>query len=86
MKALTTGDHRDAQPTAGIQRVVTRAVDHRRSLGRGTVTGGDLLLAMFDEKERQPSRVASWTARHVPISLALVVIDVRQAQCQGNGL
>jgi len=51
MNTLATGDHRDSQPTAGVQRVVTRAVDHVRSLRRGTVTGEDLLLAMFDEKD-----------------------------------
>jgi ATP-dependent Clp protease ATP-binding subunit ClpA len=51
MKILATRDHRDAQPTVGIQRVVTRAVDHVWRLGRGTVTGGDLLLAMFDERD-----------------------------------
>jgi ATP-dependent Clp protease ATP-binding subunit ClpA len=51
IKTLATGDHRDSQPTAGIQRVTSGAVHRVRSLGRGTVTGGDLLLAMFDEKD-----------------------------------
>jgi ATP-dependent Clp protease ATP-binding subunit ClpA len=51
MKTLATDVHRDSQPTVGVRRVVTRAVDHVRSLGGGTVTGGDLLPAMFDEKD-----------------------------------
>jgi ATP-dependent Clp protease ATP-binding subunit ClpA len=51
MKTPATSDRRDSEPTVGIQRVTSGAVQHVRSAGRGTVTGGDLLLAMFDEND-----------------------------------
>jgi ATP-dependent Clp protease ATP-binding subunit ClpA len=51
LKTLATGDHRVSRPTVGIQRVVQRAVHHVGSLGRGTATGEDLLVAMFDEND-----------------------------------
>jgi ATP-dependent Clp protease ATP-binding subunit ClpA len=51
VKTPATGDRRESQPTVGIERVTSRAVHHVRGLGRSTVTGGDLLLAMFDEND-----------------------------------
>jgi hypothetical protein len=51
LQILATADHRDSRPTLCIQRVANRAVHRVRSLGRGMVTGGDLLLAMLDEKD-----------------------------------
>jgi hypothetical protein len=51
LKTLATGDNRDSRPTAAFQRVVQRAGHHAQSLGRATVTGGDLLMAIFYEKE-----------------------------------
>jgi Glyoxalase superfamily protein/Clp amino terminal domain, pathogenicity island component len=51
LKALVTDDHRDSRPTAAFQRVLQRAKHHVQSLGRDTMTGVDLLVAMFYEKE-----------------------------------
>ena len=41
----------DAKPTAGFQRVVQRALIHVQSSGREDVTGANILVAMFSERE-----------------------------------
>src|SRR5882672_3831174 len=41
----------DAKPTAGFQRVLQRAAIHGQSSGREQVTGTDLLVALFSERE-----------------------------------
>ena len=41
----------DAQPTAGFQRVIHRAVVHVQSSGREEVTGANVLVAIFAERE-----------------------------------
>jgi len=50
--ANLVGTHTDeAKPTAGFQRVVQRAVIHVQSSGRAEVTGANVLVAMFSERE-----------------------------------
>ena len=45
-------DHdEDAKPTAGFQRVIQRAVIHVQSSGREEVTGANVLVAIFAERE-----------------------------------
>jgi ATP-dependent Clp protease ATP-binding subunit ClpA len=41
----------DAKPTAGFQRVVQRAAKHVQSAGRDEVTGANVLVALFSERE-----------------------------------
>ena len=41
----------DSKPTAGFQRVIQRAVIHVQSSGREEVTGANVLVAMFAERE-----------------------------------
>jgi ATP-dependent Clp protease ATP-binding subunit ClpA len=41
----------DAKPTAGFQRVIQRAVIHVQSSGREDVTGANVLVAIFAERE-----------------------------------
>ena len=41
----------DAKPTAGFQRVIQRAAIHVQSSGREEVTGANVLVAMFSERE-----------------------------------
>jgi len=48
---LPVGDGRDTQPTLGFQRVLQRAVYHVQSSGRSEVTGGNVLVAIFGEKD-----------------------------------
>ncbi len=43
-------DH-EAQPTAGFQRVIHRAIIHVQSSGREEVTGANVLVAIFAERE-----------------------------------
>ncbi|MGA9332993.1 MAG: Clp protease N-terminal domain-containing protein, partial [Rudaea sp.] len=48
---LPTNDERDTQPTLGFQRVLQRAVYHVQSSGRKEVTGANVLVAIFGEKD-----------------------------------
>ncbi|MBK8283859.1 MAG: ATP-dependent Clp protease ATP-binding subunit ClpA [Ahniella sp.] len=48
---LPQGDSRDTQPTLGFQRVLQRAVYHVQSSGRSEVTGANVLVAIFGEKD-----------------------------------
>ena len=48
---LATQREEDAKPTAGFQRVVQRAVIHVQSSGRAEVTGANVLVALFSERE-----------------------------------
>jgi ATP-dependent Clp protease ATP-binding subunit ClpA len=48
---LPGGDDRDTQPTLGFQRVLQRAVYHVQSSGRKEVTGANVLVAIFSEKD-----------------------------------
>ena len=41
----------DAKPTAGFQRVIQRALIHLQSSGREQVTGANVLVAIFSERE-----------------------------------
>ncbi|ASY56214.1 MULTISPECIES: ATP-dependent Clp protease ATP-binding subunit ClpA [Sinorhizobium] len=48
---LITGYDEDSKPTAGFQRVIQRAVIHVQSSGREEVTGANVLVAIFAERE-----------------------------------
>jgi len=48
---LPEGDGRDTQPTLGFQRVLQRAVYHVQSSGRKEVSGANVLVAIFGEKD-----------------------------------
>ena len=50
---LTTDDDSDVQPTLGFQRVLQRAVFHVQSSGKEEVTGTNVLVAIFSEKQSQ---------------------------------
>ena len=47
----TNSRHDEAKPTAGFQRVIQRAVIHVQSSGREEVTGANVLVAIFAERE-----------------------------------
>ena len=47
----TKTDMADPKPTAGFQRVVQRAIIHVQSSGREEVTGANVLVALFSERE-----------------------------------
>ncbi|WP_374352339.1 ATP-dependent Clp protease ATP-binding subunit ClpA [Thermomonas sp.] len=48
---LAEDDGRDTQPTLGFQRVLQRAVYHVQSSGKKEVTGANVLVAVFGEKD-----------------------------------
>ena len=51
LSALATDRPGDPKPTAGFQRVVQRAAIHVQSSGRDEVTGANVLVALFSERE-----------------------------------
>jgi ATP-dependent Clp protease ATP-binding subunit ClpA len=51
LEGLVLDDNSEAQPTAGFQRVIHRAVVHVQSSGREEVTGANVLVAIFAERE-----------------------------------
>jgi ATP-dependent Clp protease ATP-binding subunit ClpA len=48
---LVTDGADDSKPTAGFQRVIQRAVIHVQSSGREEITGANVLVAIFAERE-----------------------------------
>jgi len=51
LENLISDGREDAKPTAGFQRVIQRAVIHVQSSGREEVTGANVLVAIFAERE-----------------------------------
>ena len=51
LSSLIVDNGEEAKPTAGFQRVIQRAVIHVQSSGREEVTGGNVLVAIFAERE-----------------------------------
>jgi ATP-dependent Clp protease ATP-binding subunit ClpA len=50
-QSLKTEDKGDPSPTAGFQRVIQRAILHVQSSGKDTVTGANVLVALFSERD-----------------------------------
>lgn len=51
MQSLVVADLDEAKPTAGFQRVIHRAAIHVQSAGKNEVTGSNVLVALFSERE-----------------------------------
>jgi len=51
LENLVADGNEDSKPTAGFQRVIQRAVIHVQSSGREEVTGANVLVAIFAERE-----------------------------------
>ncbi|NJC33056.1 ATP-dependent Clp protease ATP-binding subunit ClpA [Sphingomonas jejuensis] len=51
LEALRVDSETDPSPTSGFQRVVQRAILHVQSSGREDVTGANVLVALFSERE-----------------------------------
>ena len=51
LSPLIIDDHQDAKPTAGFQRVIQRALIHVQTSGGEDVTGANILVAIFSERE-----------------------------------
>ncbi|MBB3034406.1 ATP-dependent Clp protease ATP-binding subunit ClpA [Alteriqipengyuania lutimaris] len=50
-QSLQADEAGEPQPTAGFQRVVQRAILHVQSSGKDTVTGANVLVALFSERD-----------------------------------
>ena len=50
-QSLKTQEKGDPAPTAGFQRVIQRAILHVQSSGKDTVTGANVLVALFSERD-----------------------------------
>ncbi|MEQ1498382.1 MAG: ATP-dependent Clp protease ATP-binding subunit ClpA [Novosphingobium sp.] len=50
-QSLKTEAKGDPSPTAGFQRVIQRAILHVQSSGKDTVTGANVLVALFSERD-----------------------------------
>ena len=51
LDSLKTGEPGDPTPTSGFQRVIQRAILHVQSSGKEEVTGANVLVALFSERE-----------------------------------
>lgn len=51
LSGLIIDDYEDPKPTAGFQRVIQRALIHVQSAGREEVTGANLMVSVFSERE-----------------------------------
>jgi ATP-dependent Clp protease ATP-binding subunit ClpA len=51
LESLKVSGNTDPSPTSGFQRVVQRAILHVQSSGRDEVTGANVLVALFSERE-----------------------------------
>jgi hypothetical protein len=51
LKGLAVDSGDESKPTAGFQRAVRRAVSQTQELGRDTVTGAQVLVGIFPERE-----------------------------------
>ena len=51
LASLVVEDFEEARPTSGFHRVIQRAVIHVQSSGREEVTGANILIALFAERE-----------------------------------
>ncbi len=51
LEGITLEESGEAKPTAGFQRTIRRAVAHVQSSGGSEVTGANILVAMFSERE-----------------------------------
>ena len=71
----------NAKPTAAFQRVVQRAVLHIRGLGRQTVTGAQILVALFAERES----TAAWLLAEQGITRLDAVNFITHGIVKGSG-
>ena len=73
---ILAGEETDTQPTLGFQRVIQRAILHVQSSGKKEVTGANVLVAIFAEREshaafflqEQDRKSTRLNSSHIPLS------------------
>ena len=100
LASMITAGQQEAKPTAGFQRVIQRAVIHVQSSGREEVTGANVLVAIFAERESHAAfflqeqdmtrydavnYISHGIAKRPGLSDARPVRGVEQEQQQGEG-
>ena len=78
---MRSGTAIEPKPTAGFQRVIQRAVIHVQSSGREEVTGANVLVAMFSERESH----AVYFLQMQDMSRLDAVNYISPRHCQGPG-
>jgi hypothetical protein len=81
LEALMNRDGDEARPTAGFQRVIQRAVIHVQSSGREEVTGANVLVAIFAERESH----AAYFLQEQDMTRFDAVNYIRHAIVKGGG-
>ena len=81
---LEDGDARDTQPTLGFQRVLQRAVYHVQSSGRKEVTGANVLVAIFGEKDSHAVYFLNQQDVHRLDAVSYTHLDVYKRQAMGR--
>src|SRR3546814_3579063 len=71
LEALKVDQATDPSPTSGFQRVVQRAILHVQSSGRDEVTGANVLVALFSERESRSEEHTSEPQSLMRISYAV---------------
>jgi ATP-dependent Clp protease ATP-binding subunit ClpA len=79
---LVTDGSDDSKPTAGFQRVIQRAVIHVQSSGREEVTGANVLVAIFAERESH----AAYFLQEQDMTRYDAVNYISPRHCQASGL
>ena len=86
---LVTDGADDAKPTAGFQRVIQRAVIHVQSSGREEVTGANVLIAIFAEREShaayflQEQDMTRYDAQTAPAAEGQITVTHRRKRHAG---
>src|SRR5690606_11918386 len=72
LDSLIVPSGQDARPTAALQRVIQRAVIHVQSSGREEVTGANVLVAIFAERESHAAYFLEQQDRSGLVAVSLI--------------
>ena len=83
LASLTIESVDEAKPTAGFQRVIHRAAIHVQSAGKSEVSGANVLVALFSERE---SHAVYFLQEHAKASFGrpVPVVNARVTRMQGT--
>ena len=85
LTSLVLKEPEEPKPTAGFHRVVQRAVIHVQSAGRDEVTGANLLVAIFSERESRAYAVLSERQMSRHDAVRFIAEGIRKDSAKGIG-